>query len=152
MPYRLVVSIIFLGTTNFTIFRSFRSFRNFRSIWLCLSDLLFYPFFWGQRILLFFAVFAVFGYASQTCCFTHFSGDNEFYYFSQFSQFSQYLAMPLRLVVLPIFLGTTNFTIFRSFCNFCSFRNFRSFQAMAFRFCLTYLCGDYEIHYFSQFL
>ena len=63
MPFRLVVSPIFLGTTNFTIFRSFcnfRSFRNFRSIRLCPLDLLFHPFLGGQRILLFFAVFVIF--------------------------------------------------------------------------------------------
>ena len=120
MPFRLVISPILLGTTNFTIFTSFCSFPSFRSIQLCRLDFLFHPFFWGQRILLFFAVFAifavfavfvvfavfavfvifaVFGYALQTCCFTHFSGD-------------------------------TNFTIFPSFCNFRSFRSFCNFRSI----------------------
>ena len=75
MPFRLLVSPILLGTTNFTIFPSFcnfRSFRNFRSIWICPSDLLFHPsdflfdlFMWRLRNLLFFAVFVIFALFRQ---------------------------------------------------------------------------------------
>ena len=41
--------------------------------------------------------------------------------------------MPFRLVVWPIFLRTTNFTIFPSFCNFRSFRSFRNFRSIQLR-------------------
>ena len=105
MPFRLIVWPIFLGSSNFTIFFSFRnfhSFRKFRSIQLCPSDL-FDPFFWGQPILICFAVFIIFavsGYALQTCCLTHFSGVDDIYYFRSF----------------------------RYFRNFCSFRNFHSIR------------------------
>ena len=65
----------FLGLKNFTIFHSFHSFLNLTvsscALWtcwltyffrvrLCPFDLLFHPFFWGQQILLFLPVFAVF--------------------------------------------------------------------------------------------
>ena len=134
MPYRLVVSLIFWGATNFTIFSqfcNFRSFRNFRSIRLCLIDLLFPPIFWGTtnftifrsfRSFCNFAVFSSILYAFRTCILTHFSGGQRillfFAVFAVFVIFRSFQQYPLRLSDLyfdPFFWGTTNFTIFSQF-------------------------------------
>ena len=67
MPFHMLFDPFF-GVENSTIFHSFHSFLNLTvssyALWTC----------WLTNLL-------GFAYALSTCCFTHSSGDNKFYYF-----------------------------------------------------------------------